>query len=153
MIDNKIYKVNLVAFGPDSNAYCDCTMKENIAKNDSLVVVKELFVKRTISKKYMKEVVTNKIIPVMYNDLSSGETYIPNSACFLKVSYIGKDLYEQNVLVSELRKYIANCYLDDRFSSSLSNLNKLFEMADYYYQLALSKNIYSNQYNKVYKKN
>jgi len=63
MFDKKIYKCSLLSITPDIEVNKGLNMKDNI-KNANLNVVMNIFVKRTINSNYVREIITNKLIPV-----------------------------------------------------------------------------------------
>jgi len=168
MMDKNIYKVNLISIKNNENAYIDLSKKENVAKMTG-EVVKQIYIQRTMSCNYVREVITGMLIPVrkeliarkyckyidMENCLLSGTSFlnnnnrpvyilngIENGSSFF---YLGCNFYSYDlckVYNKELSEYIEEHKDVDAWRLELENI---FKEGERRYDEAISKNLVSDK--------
>ena len=150
MFNKKIYKCALLSITPDFVFNNNQSMKENI-KNAKLDVIMNIFVKKTINSNYVREIITNKLIPIYkiskFNTCSRNNGKIvydiPKSPVFIQVFEIVGD--EGLILESGLKEASS----DDLKYYSLDHSDKdvyqreleyYFHRGNKYYSYAKHKN-------------
>ncbi len=99
VFDNKVYKCNLASIDESSIIYKDLSTKENI-KNAKKEIIKEIMIQKTLSKKYVKELVTGKVFPIYRytNDFSIDHfKYYIDVPSYMVFAYIEQSNYYGNI--------------------------------------------------------
>ena len=150
-----IYKCDLLSITENVVVNADESRATNIERAE-VVPVETLFVQPTTSRKYFREIITRKLIPVYYEgyredfyEYRDGITLkiIPKLPCYIKYqdSYIN-DIYQGDSLeiptASEVLDYVEKHQDRESFSSYLDGL---LLQAELYYQDALLKNNISEE--------
>ena len=153
MFDSNINECELLSITSDSITIdINKTKKENI--KDALVgrdmfYVTTLMVQPTLNKKYFREIITKKLIPVCrirtrysYLFLEDHEYMIPNIPCFIKYQetlWYGERrkcdlrIAEPQQIKEYIKKHMSS---DETFNKFSNELNEIFKKAEEYYDSA-----------------
>lgn len=145
ILDSTIYECNLKVVCADSTAFTDKSKKENISKMKTCDQMK-VMVQRTMSKSWVREIVTGTLIPVNYiitgfdEDCASRYLFKASPAyILLEYGKLGPfKLYNPfSFIVAEDNKvleYIKNHSNKDEYAKLLQNI---FNIAEQNYQAAI----------------
>ena len=171
LLDKYIYKISLLSISDKSDVYIDLSRKENIL-NMREEVVKEIFVQRTSSSNYVREIVTGMLIPVRRELVSINRVYFRELGqwCNFDELHWAYNRANSPTYVKIIRnKNDGFIYLDYRYHCSMlsyftvkgeelsnylkehidkdkwkSELEKIFSEGEKRYQMLLDKNEISN---------
>jgi hypothetical protein len=153
MFDKKVFKCELLSVTPDIVVYNDKSMRKNIIDADTMVVA-NILVQKTIRPDYMREIITNKLIPtyqiVKFETNTANNGMIvhdaPKSPIFIKYNKtVGNNglIFETDLVpatIDELNDY-AFSHID---AESYANIiYELFNKAEEYYRNSEEKGLIS----------
>ena len=149
----KIYKCDLLSITKDIKVDKDKSKRENIRSAET-EVVETVMVERTLLKDSFKELITGKIIPaycisthkIDKNYEGATYHYVPKKPYFIKYheeeivdEYQGNDL--QLATADELEEYVAQNMPGGNFTNFSDRLDKIFKIAETYYNEAESEKL------------
>lgn len=155
MFNRKVYNCELLSITPDIIAYSDKNMKKNLV-NAKCEVVERVLVQKTIRPDYVKEIVTNTLIPIYYETYYNTTTRnkgkmvscAPASPIFIKVHEVVGDeglILESNLIsatIDEVKMYAFDHLDREKFKNKL---DELYLQGMEYYNNSLDKGLVSEE--------
>ena len=168
--DKNIYKVNLISIKNNENAYINLSKNDNIC-NMQGEIVEKIFIQKTMSDDYVREVITGMLIPVIrekiatsgYMPFSKNHNYLVidskdvinkiNSPIYIRNAIVSltneknyfllEGLFKQSMVTKteELYEYIEEHKNADAWRLELENI---FKEGERRYEEAISKNLVSD---------
>ncbi len=156
MFKRRIYKCDLLSISPDTVIYSDKSMKKNL-ENANTNVVATILVKETINIDYVREIVTNKLIPIYkivtydapgYRHHGTIDHIVPKSPVFIKISEtLGfEGIIEESDFTpatnDEIKEYLT---LHNDPKKYKNELEEIFRLGEEYYNNSRAKGIVTEE--------